>query len=327
MYHINRTLQYIYRNHAYLQALNPYAEYSGASVLQSVLEEDNQRLLDEIFYLLASLHGPEAIEIITDSLNSDSKHTRANALEALESLTAPQMLALIAPFFDPDIEPAQRLHLGQENWQISPPTADEVLQHFTAQEDDLWLQAVALFTQAEINGAAIAFSKEYPMLSDIEKVIFLKKIPFFHGMTINQLKIVASVCEELFFKEEDHIFEQGDPGGALYTVASVKVSIEQAGRRKGSYTRLATIGPNDAFGEMTLFDGSSRTAAAAALQDTLVLRVRREPLIALARQNPDLSLELIGVLSQRLREANEQVARLSRSKPRALHKLYDALDG
>jgi len=81
--HINHTLQSIYRNHAYLQALNPYAEYSGAAVLQSVLEEENQRLLDEIFYLLAALHGPEAIEIITDSLNSDSRRTRANALEAL----------------------------------------------------------------------------------------------------------------------------------------------------------------------------------------------------------------------------------------------------
>jgi len=245
------------------------------------------------------------------------------------------------------IKPSQRLRLGQENWQISPPTADEALQHFTAQEDDPWLQAVALFTQAEINGsqtfdvpqrmgirsrkASFAFqkplSKEELMLSDIEKVIFLKKIPFFHGMTINQLKVVAPVCEELFFKEEERIFEQGDPGGALYTVVSGKVSIEQAGRRKGSYTRLATIGPNDAVGEMTLFDGSSRTAAAAALQDTLVLRIRREPLITLARQNPELSLELIGVLSQRLREANEQVARLTRSKPRALHKLYDALEG
>jgi CRP-like cAMP-binding protein len=54
------------------------------------------------------------------------------------------------------------------------------------------------------------------------------------------------------------------------------------------------------------------------------LRLRREPLIALARQHPDLSLALINVLSQGLRDANDRIADLTRSKPKELHKLYDA---
>jgi CRP-like cAMP-binding protein len=62
------------------------------------------------------------------------------------------------------------------------------------------------------------------------------------------------------------------------------------------------------------------------VQDTLALRLRREPLIALARQYPDLSLELINVLSARLRELNDRMADLTRTRPRALHKLYDQLD-
>ena len=48
--------------------------------------------------------------------------------------------------------------------------------------------------------------------------------------------------------------------------------------------------------------------------------------MALIRQHPDMSLELIKVLSTRLREANDHITRLTRSKPRQLQKLYDKLD-
>ncbi len=77
---------------------------------------------------------------------------------------------------------------------------------------------------------------------------------------------------------------------------------------------------------MNLFDNSPRSVAAIALQHTLTLRLRREPLIALARQHPDLSLELINILSQRLREANDRVADLTRTWPRELRKLYDQFE-
>jgi len=58
----------------------------------------------------------------------------------------------------------------------------------------------------------------------------------------------------------------------------------------------------------------------------MTLRLQREHLIELARQNPDMSLQLIDVLSQRLREANDRIAELTRSRPRELNKLYDALE-
>jgi hypothetical protein len=161
------------------------------------------------------------------------------------------------------------------------------------------------------------------MLSTIEKIIFLKKVPFFEGMTIDQLKTLAGVCEEELFEEDTRIFSERDPGGTLYVVVSGKVAIEQEGKRKGSFARLATIDAHSYFGEMNLFDNSPRDTFAIAVQDTLTLRLRREPLIALARQYPELSLELINVLSQRLRDLNNQVVGLTRAKPRELHKLFD----
>lgn len=164
------------------------------------------------------------------------------------------------------------------------------------------------------------------MLSTIERVIFLKKVPFFQGMTVDQIEMLANICEEEFFAQDTPIFEQNDPGGVLYVVVSGKVAIEREGRRKGSTVRLATVEARSYFGEMSLFDKGPRSASARAIQDTLTLSLRREPLIGLVRQYPDLSLELILVLSQRVRQANDRIAQLTRSRPRELDKLYDKLD-
>jgi signal-transduction protein with cAMP-binding, CBS, and nucleotidyltransferase domain len=167
--------------------------------------------------------------------------------------------------------------------------------------------------------------EEATLLSTVEKIIFLKEVPFFQGMTIHQLTVLANVCEEQIFEEDTRIFNQGDAGGTLYVVVNGKVGIEQE-KRKGSFARLATIEAHSYFGETNLFDNSPHTVSAIALQDTLTLRLRREPLIALARQHPDMSLELINALSQRLREANDRVAELTRTRPRELHKLFDKFD-
>jgi len=162
------------------------------------------------------------------------------------------------------------------------------------------------------------------MLSAIDKIIFLKEVPFFQGMTVDQLRILANVCEEEFFSADTRLFNEGDPGGALYVVVSGRVGIEQE-KRKGSFARLATLESHAYFGETDFFDNSNRTISAIAVRDTLTLRLNREPLIALTRQYPDLSLELINVLSTRLREANQRIGELTRTHTQKLNKFYDQL--
>lgn len=163
------------------------------------------------------------------------------------------------------------------------------------------------------------------MLSAIEKIIFLKEVPFFQGMTVDQLRVLADVCEEQLFVEDTRIFNEGDAGGTLYVVVSGRVGIEQE-KRTGSFARLADAGAHSYFGEMNLFDNSPHSTSAIALQDTMTLRLRREPLIALARQYPDLSLELINVLSSRLREVSDRIAELTKTRPRVLHKFFDQFE-
>ena len=167
--------------------------------------------------------------------------------------------------------------------------------------------------------------REEAVLSTIERIIFLKEASLFRGLTVDNLKAMANICEEEWFAQDTLIFEQGDPGGTMYIIVNGRVAIERAGQRKGSTLRLATLDANSCLGEMSLFDRGPRSAAARTIQDTLVLRLRRAPLVVLLCQYPNMGMELIQVISQRLRDANDRIAQLTHSKPKELQKLYDQI--
>ena len=104
---LNDNLLAIYRNLSLLQAL---AGCPGPAmdVLGHALHERNAAQLDEVLYLLATIQDPATIKTIAHSLRSSQPEVRANATEALESLTAPQTAALVGPLFEPGWFPTVR---------------------------------------------------------------------------------------------------------------------------------------------------------------------------------------------------------------------------
>ncbi len=257
---------------------------------------------------------------------------------------------------------ADALELGQREWGVEPPTPRQMIKR-SSHSPDPWLRACTIYAlgegradllrRAEIDEiletyqddaspdvchavrltqlrleqghGRVKCGEEGAMLSAIERVIFLKEVPFFESMTIEQLRILASVSEECTFDEDKTIFAEGDSGDALYVIVSGRVAIERQGRRQGSVVRLATLESRQYFGEMTIFDGEPRSASATAIEPALLLRLGRAPLQALSRENPDLSIELLRVLSRRLRETNALIAEKSKARPRELERLYDKL--
>jgi CRP-like cAMP-binding protein len=183
---------------------------------------------------------------------------------------------------------------------------------------------------AQLGLARLAGSEmvEEQMLTVLERVIFLKEVPFFQGMTISQLRILATISEEVTYEEGKQIFAEGEYGDTLYVVVSGSIAIQQQvkRRRTASITRLATIGPREYFAEMSIFDNEAHPAEAVALKPTRLLLVRQAPLVALIKRQPDLGLDLLRVMSQRLREANAQIAEKTRPKTKELLDFYDKID-
>jgi CRP-like cAMP-binding protein/HEAT repeat protein len=345
-----------YRNILLMDALAPL-DFSGAALAVHTLKDRNQALLDQIFRVLAAVHGDEAVEVTRRNLQADGHHPAnrqkvANAIEALETMTSPLMARLIAPLSAANGSRGfqvteQMLNLAQE--EIGLPVIDpEAALDVLIQDYDPWLTAVGVHLNSQISTRlerskddklavrrvgklARLKPKEVPivseeMLSTVEKVIFLKEVPIFNEMTVAQIRTLAGIAEELSFDEDEIIFRESEPGDTLYVVVSGRVGLEhEAESGSGSVARLATLKSRQYFGEMSLFDQAPRSATAIAIEQTILLSIRREPLIALVEGDPTLALELIRVLSQRLREANEQLARKTKAAPRKLQKLYDQL--
>ena len=225
------------------------------------------------------------------------------------------------------------LYLVGEAWQRPSPASHQLVSHARCQEivtaaldSSDPLVAETARQVAHRLGLSSADEEVRRMLSTIEKVIFLKQVPIFGEMTVAQIRTLAGIAEEVHLQDDDIIFREGEPGDTLYVVVSGRVGIEhEAQNKSGSVARLATLGPRQYFGEMSIFDQAPRSATAIAIGQTLLLSIRREPLIALIEGDPTLALELIRVLSQRLRSVNEELARKTKTAPRKLQKLYDQL--
>ena len=152
---------------------------------------------------------------------------------------------------------------------------------------------------------------ERPMLSTIEKAIFLAQVPVFQKLSVDELRVLADISEETTYAAGQQIFAEGERGDALYVTVSGRVSIQRGTQeRPDAITHLATFGPRECFAEMSLFDGEPYSADAVAVEPAELLLVRREPLVALIKHHPELALGLFQVLGQRLRRANELIGQL-----------------
>ena len=144
----------IYRNYALVEALAPCEGIPSLALLRTALREQSESLRDGIFYLLGALHGPNAVLVIEDSFHSEVERVRANAAEALEAMTTPRVAGLVAPLFEPELQPAQLLALGQDAWGMTFPDPSQAMHDLLVDHDDAWLRSVAAFSLGEIGTAA-----------------------------------------------------------------------------------------------------------------------------------------------------------------------------
>jgi CRP-like cAMP-binding protein len=102
------------------------------------------------------------------------------------------------------------------------------------------------------------------------------------------------------FEQYQDICNKGEPGDCLYGILSGRVRIYSTSL-EGFEITLNVMEPGELFGEIAVLDGRTRTASAAAMQRTDLLRVHRDHLLPYIRANPDLILGMLTLLCDRLR--------------------------
>ncbi|HEY7478640.1 MAG TPA: cyclic nucleotide-binding domain-containing protein [Actinomycetota bacterium] len=133
-----------------------------------------------------------------------------------------------------------------------------------------------------------------------ETAVVLGRVPLFTDLSRRQLHRLAKETDELAFAPGERIVEEGNLGETLFVVLSGSGVVTRKGRKVGR------VVPGDFFGELSALDGGPRTATIVAETPMRVLRLFRRTLAGLLRDEPQLSVKLLGGMARRIREVERR---------------------
>lgn len=134
--------------------------------------------------------------------------------------------------------------------------------------------------------------------------------PLFGGLSDEQLAHIGGITLEKNYKRGEAIFWEGDPGIGFYVVVSGKVKVYKTSS-EGKEQILHIYGPGHPIGEVPVFSGSQFPASAMAIEKSRLLFFPRKDFVDLISKHPSLALNMLAILSVRLRQFTVQVENLS----------------
>ena len=141
----------------------------------------------------------------------------------------------------------------------------------------------------------------------------LRSVPLFASLDDDAARDLRNLLSEKNVAQNTRLFRQGDTGDAMYLIESgrVKISIRDDDKQE---LVLAELAQGDFFGEMSLIDGRQRSADAQVIEDSRLAVLSREAFLSFVRTNPDVALEMLSALTDRLRRTDELLrSRVSRN--------------
>ena len=132
----------------------------------------------------------------------------------------------------------------------------------------------------------------------------------FSGLSDTELDKVTAIAILKSFARSESIFFEGDEGDGFYMMAEGRVKIFKMSF-DGKEQILHIFGPGEPFGEVPIFHGQPFPANAMALVKSKLLFFPRTEFIELVTANPSLALNMLAMLSLRLRRFATQIENLS----------------
>lgn len=145
----------------------------------------------------------------------------------------------------------------------------------------------------------------------MEKILqIISSIPLFRGLSENQLNQIREIAKDRFYDKGRIIFLEGDEGDGFYVVADGRVKIYKVSM-EGKEHILHIYGPGNPFGEVPVFSGLNFPANAQTFLKSHLLFFPKTDFANLIIKNPSLAMNMLAVLSMRLREFTVQIENLA----------------
>ena len=273
-------------------------------------EEIERRLLGA----LAVLGAPEAGGLIRRCLQSGDPETRAQAIEALDSLGDRDLRRSVVTLLEDEPDRATS-------------SADAVLADL-ATDPDPWIRALAL--RARMERAAVTWHEirergrldQDPVvraviervdanggpampdtsrtLGDIDRMLFLRRVPLFAGLAPEDLQRLAATATERFYPGGEALMREGDLGHELVVIVDGAVRVVRT-EADGTTREVRRYGAGDHIGELAVL--RERPRAATVIADEPGVRglvIGGEGLTAILRERPEAAMAMLATLAERI---------------------------
>lgn len=124
---------------------------------------------------------------------------------------------------------------------------------------------------------------------------------FFRNLSSDDFEEIKSLAKEKYFAKGEVVFLEGDEAKSFYIIKEGKVSVYY--NDKGNEKNLCTLVNNDYFGEMAIYNHDKRSASVKAIEDTLLLKIKKNVFLKFV----DEHLELAEKINNNLQLRNEEL--------------------
>jgi uncharacterized membrane protein len=140
--------------------------------------------------------------------------------------------------------------------------------------------------------------------SQVMTIQSVRSVPLFASLDDRAARSLRDLMSVREASPGTLLFKLGDPGDAMYLIEAGRVRI-YIHDGDGESLTLAELGNGDFFGEMAIVDGKPRSANAAVTERACLAVLAREDFLRFVRGNPDVALEMVSAISERLRRTDE----------------------
>lgn len=283
-------------------------------------------LIEERLVKAVGLFGnPRAMELVRRGLTAGDGSARAAALEALETLGDKRITTEVLPILDRGgvfqagveqrltvNEIAEILLTHEDRWLRAMGTyiviemdvsesVPEVRKMFL--DDDPLVKAAARDAWSRLGGSVNM--KTLKTLSTLDRVLLLREVPMFTGLSPEDLERIAEIAEEQLFLDQALLCREGEYGHALFIIASGIVDvIKKAGN---SEKVLASRSTGEFVGEMAILESAPRSATLRARGGVRTLVIDGDSFNTILLDRPQVAVSVLRRMSTRIRELNERI--------------------
>ena len=335
-------LERCYNYLAEMEGLRLLPEGQERDLIIDHLENKKHIELENIVRVLATEDRSGQMRIIWRGLFSTDARQRSNSLEALDDAMDLSLSGILLPLLE-GIPPSETLKVGIKNFKLPDFGSDKgtICPHLLTKPD--WVTVVLTlfliskhgsegidmgkvqaFTESEntfIRQMALcAMDMEHHDTGKMEdnnmeteisipdKILRLKGINIFEGLSVGELAAIASVTEEVDYPVGEIVIREGESGETMFLIIKGEVSvIKGAGEEGEREIELARIGTGDYFGEMALFEDAVRSATIRTAEEARFLILHKQEFTEIVREYPQIALHICKALSGRIRELHEKI--------------------